>query len=102
MTGERRVSIRVERRRVVLDDASGEPDTASCVGIMVVHHFPGCPDDERWLPMGDEPSEADDEALVVLLRDALRWGGGGFHPGWWRSSRCCRVRLIGRRSWLGT
>jgi hypothetical protein len=26
-----------------------------------------------WTPVGDDPSEADDEALIIVWRDAVRW-----------------------------
>ncbi|WP_146060370.1 hypothetical protein [Amycolatopsis sp. CA-128772] len=39
------------------------------------------PDTAVWLPMGEQPTFADDEALIAALRDALHWAGHQHGPG---------------------
>lgn len=52
-------------------------ETVTYDGFSVVRHEPGQPDDETWVPVGDEPSGADDEAMIAAMREALRWEVAG-------------------------
>jgi hypothetical protein len=57
--------------------ALGEPEYhLSCAGILVSHLQDGVVDHEVWLPMGEAPTFADNEALVAALRTAMRWNRG--------------------------
>jgi len=52
-------------------------ETFTYDGLSLVRHEPGRPDHETWLPLGDEPSEADDEAMIAALHKALLWEARG-------------------------
>ena len=45
-------------------------------GIVITSFDGGCKVSERWIPLGIDPSEADDEALIEQLREALLWQAG--------------------------
>jgi hypothetical protein len=77
------VSVRLQHRRVSFaDDApsSGEDaadeQSVSYSGIVITSYEGGALVAERWLPLGVDPSEADDEALIEQLREALLWQAG--------------------------
>lgn len=81
----RRVLVQVEHRTVTLGEASaspGEPqpdhrvDELSYAGILVSYRQDGVVDHEVWLPMGETPTLADDEALIAALHTAMRWNRG--------------------------
>ncbi|RSD16342.1 hypothetical protein [Amycolatopsis eburnea] len=81
----RRVLVQVEHRTVTLGHASaypGEPqpghrvDELSYPGILVSYLQDGVVDHEVWLPMGETPTLADDEALIAALHTAMRWNRG--------------------------
>lgn len=45
-------------------------------GILISQYDCGIQVSEAWLPLGVDPSEADDEELIQRLRDALLWQAG--------------------------
>jgi hypothetical protein len=84
------VSVRLQQRHVRMDDpdcpqeyASGcgedEPDGAnaglsmSYPGIVISNYDEDRLVGERWIPLGVEPSEEDDEVLIEQLRAAMLW-----------------------------
>ncbi|MEA5362831.1 hypothetical protein VA596_25075 [Amycolatopsis sp., V23-08] len=79
----RRVEVAAQPRHVSLGDAPGD-DTAEqapaekaeefeYLGILVERKHDGAPAGETWLPMGDDPSEEDDERLIAALHEAWLW-----------------------------
>jgi hypothetical protein len=81
------VSVRLQHRHVSFDDfaEAGEPTPAadcadeeslSYSGIVIASYEQGEKVSERWIPLGADPSEADDEQLIGRLRDALLWQAG--------------------------
>ncbi|MDT7805491.1 MAG: hypothetical protein QOI78_8924 [Actinomycetota bacterium] len=81
------VSVRLQHRHVSFDDAfeADEPlpdgdcaDEASVSysGIVITSYDEGSKIAERWIPLGIDPSEADDEELIEQLREALLWQAG--------------------------
>ena len=73
MNGERDIGVRGEHRHVIVDLGDGEPTTISYFGITLTRACDGYPEHETWLPMGAEPTRADDDTLIAALRDAMRW-----------------------------
>jgi hypothetical protein len=73
MNDQRKVLVRAESRDVVVSGVDGGRETLTYPGVTLTRVLAGVPDDERWLPMGDRPSEVDDEALIEALRAAFRW-----------------------------
>ncbi len=69
MSTDRVVQLRWESRHVAADDRAA----LSYPGISVVRCQRGEVVDRTWLPVGEEPTFADDEALIAVLRDAWRW-----------------------------
>jgi hypothetical protein len=45
-------------------------------GVLIIRAVDGRPVAEEWLPVGDDPTEADDEHLITRLRAALLWQHG--------------------------
>jgi hypothetical protein len=43
---------------------------------VITSYAEGAKISERWLPLGVDPSEADDERLIEQLREALLWQAG--------------------------
>jgi hypothetical protein len=81
------VSVRLQHRHVSVDDGfeADEPlpdgdcaDEASLSysGIVIAGYDRGEKVLERWIPLGVDPSEADDERLIGQLREALLWQAG--------------------------
>jgi hypothetical protein len=79
------VSVRLQHRHVSFDEAgAGEPppgdhadeETLSYSGIVITGYDDGSKVSERWIPLGVDPSEADDERLIEQLREALLWQAG--------------------------
>ncbi|MGW4487488.1 hypothetical protein ACWEOE_27030 [Amycolatopsis sp. NPDC004368] len=74
------VSVRLQHRQVRVDDTCcadecpGEcaPDL-SYDGIVISNYDHGDLVSERWIPLGTEPSEEDDEVLIEQLRAAMLW-----------------------------
>ncbi len=73
------VGVRLHYRHVRMDDrpcATGCPEdelTVSYPGILISSYDDGELVEERWVPLGADPSEDDDEALIERLRAALWW-----------------------------
>ncbi|MEV7098704.1 hypothetical protein AB0M80_38300 [Amycolatopsis sp. NPDC051045] len=76
MNDQRQVLVRAESRDVSVSDVDGGRETLTYPGVTLTRVIAGVPDDEVWLPMGDRPSEVDDEALIEALRAAFRWRTG--------------------------
>ncbi|HWD01697.1 MAG TPA: hypothetical protein VG674_04460 [Amycolatopsis sp.] len=74
-TGGRWVSVRLQRRHVHVDDPGcADPGrTMSYDGIVIGNYDRGELVSERWIPLGADPSEEDDEVLIEQLRAALLW-----------------------------
>jgi hypothetical protein len=66
------VSVRLQHRDVRIQGDSGD-ETVSYAGIVITSFENGTEVGERWIPLGVDPSEADDEQLIQQLRDALIW-----------------------------
>lgn len=70
------VSVRLQHREVCVGEC-GEVDhelaSVSYAGILITSFECGDKVGERWVPLGVDPSEADDEQLIEQLRDALLW-----------------------------
>ncbi|MFC3453428.1 hypothetical protein [Amycolatopsis speibonae] len=69
MSADRVVQLRWEPRHVA-DDGRVE---LSYPGISVVCRRQGEIVDRKWVPVGEEPTFADDEALIAILHAAWRW-----------------------------
>jgi hypothetical protein len=69
------VGVTLEHRQVCLDadEASNE---LSYAGILITHYDSSEKVSEAWVPLGVDPSEADDEQLIQQLRGALLWQEG--------------------------
>ncbi len=68
MSAERVVQLRLESRHV-----AAEGEALSYPGISVVRHYDGHVVERTWLPVGEEPTFSDDEALIAVLQAAWRW-----------------------------
>ncbi|AUI56836.1 hypothetical protein [Amycolatopsis sp. BJA-103] len=66
------VSVRLQKRDVLIEGDSGD-ECVSYAGIVITSFENGDEVGERWIPLGVDPSEADDEQLIQQLRDALIW-----------------------------
>src|SRR2546423_551395 len=73
MTTQRKIRVRLEFRRVSIPGDDGSDETVSYPGVTLTRVCADCPDEETWLPMGELPTEVDDEALIVALREAFLW-----------------------------
>ncbi len=79
------MSVRLQHRHVSVGEPVHEPcpvvetadaaddESVSYSGIVITSYDSGSKVDERWLPLGVDPSEADDERLIEQLREALLW-----------------------------
>jgi hypothetical protein len=79
MNDQRQVLVRAEARHVVVSDFDGGRETLTYPGVTLTRVIGGVPDERLWLPMGELPSEVDDEALIEALRAAFRWRIGQPH-----------------------
>jgi hypothetical protein len=81
------VSVRLQHRHVSFDEGfeADEPlpdgdcadeESLSYSGIVITGYDEGSKVSERWIPLGVDPSEADDERLIEQLREALLWQAG--------------------------
>ncbi|GAA4529698.1 hypothetical protein [Amycolatopsis samaneae] len=78
------VSVRLQHRQVRFGDETDEPAgdepcadvTVSYAGIVITGYEAGQKVSERWIPLGSDPSEEDDEYLIEQLREALLWQAG--------------------------
>ncbi|EMD21905.1 hypothetical protein [Amycolatopsis azurea] len=66
------VSVRLQHRDVRIQGDTGD-ECVSYAGIVITSFENGAEVGERWIPLGGDPSEADDEQLIQQLRDALIW-----------------------------
>ncbi|OXM47431.1 hypothetical protein [Amycolatopsis alba] len=66
------VSVRLQHRDVRIHSDTGD-ELVSYAGIVITSFENGAEVGERWIPLGGDPSEADDEQLIQQLRDALIW-----------------------------
>ncbi|MFC9256854.1 hypothetical protein ACFWMR_11750 [Amycolatopsis thailandensis] len=66
------VSVRLQHRDVRIQSDTAE-ESVSYAGIVITSFENGVEVGERWIPLGGDPSEADDEQLIQQLRDALIW-----------------------------
>jgi hypothetical protein len=73
MNDQRQVLVRAESRHVTVSDTDGDGETLAYPGVTLTRVMAGIPDEGLWLPMGDRPSEVDDEALIDALRAAFLW-----------------------------
>ncbi|MBB4685642.1 hypothetical protein [Amycolatopsis jiangsuensis] len=64
----RRASVCLQRRHVRCDGAA-----LSYAGILISRYDNGELVAQRWIPLGADPSEEDDELLIEQLRAALLW-----------------------------
>lgn len=70
--GTRAVCVRLQHKRV--GPVTGEQvNSLSYPGILLTAYEDGRQVGEHWVPVGDEPTEEDDEQLVQALHRALRW-----------------------------
>ncbi|MET7996672.1 hypothetical protein ABZU76_37895 [Amycolatopsis sp. NPDC005232] len=74
------VSVRLQHRQVRVDEpcCTGEcrgecSADLSYDGIVISNYDEGALVSERWIPLGAEPSEEDDEVLIEQLRAAMLW-----------------------------
>ncbi|UMO99693.1 hypothetical protein [Amycolatopsis sp. EV170708-02-1] len=70
MSADRVVQLHWEPLRVADDDGHA---ALSYPGISVVRRDEGEIVDRTWIPVGEEPTFADDEALITALHAAWRW-----------------------------
>lgn len=73
MSLARAVQLRWEARTAVLDEDGSRPEQVSYPGVVVAHHHDGHVVEEIWVPIGEEPTFADDEAFIAALRAAWCW-----------------------------
>ncbi|MFC3450905.1 hypothetical protein [Amycolatopsis speibonae] len=66
------VSVRLQHRDVRMQGDIAD-ESVSYAGIVITSFENGTEVGERWIPLGVDPSEADDEQLIQQLRDALIW-----------------------------
>jgi hypothetical protein len=66
------VSVRLQHRDVRIQGDTDD-ESVSYAGIVITSYENGDKVGERWIPLGIDPSEADDEQLILQLRDALIW-----------------------------
>ncbi len=69
MSSDRVVQLHWESRHVAADGRCA----LSYPGIAVVRRHDGEVVDRTWVPIGDEPTFDDDEALIAALHAAWRW-----------------------------
>jgi hypothetical protein len=72
----RRVVVTLQNRQVCVGSEDDADVKLSYAGILIVHYEGGARVSETWLPLGGDPSEEDDEQLILHLRQALLWQTG--------------------------
>jgi hypothetical protein len=74
------VGVTLEQRQVCLDSCDEKSSELSSElsyqGILITHYDAEAKISEEWVPLGVDPSEADDEELIQQLRGALLWQAG--------------------------
>ncbi|MGY6658675.1 hypothetical protein ACXIZN_41605 [Amycolatopsis sp. TRM77291] len=73
MRSDRIVQVRLLNKTVAVDDVNGRAETLTHPGVALLHHHGDRLVSEVWLPVGEAPSYADDEALIAALRAAWSW-----------------------------
>ncbi|MGW3967142.1 hypothetical protein ACWED2_45510 [Amycolatopsis sp. NPDC005003] len=73
MNDQRQVLVRAESRHVVVSGLGDTSETLTYPGVTLTRVMAGIPDEGLWLPMGERPSEVDDETLIEALRAAFLW-----------------------------
>lgn len=71
--GVRQVRVTMQLRRVDVDGPDGEPVSLSYPGMLLTGYEDGRKVCEHWIPLGAEPSVADDERLIDVLHAAMEW-----------------------------
>ncbi|WP_184728012.1 hypothetical protein [Saccharopolyspora phatthalungensis] len=61
----------ISTRTAVLDG-----EAVAYLGILITRTLHGRPVAEEWLPVGEDPTEADDEHAIQRLHAALCWQHG--------------------------
>ncbi|UOZ06975.1 hypothetical protein [Amycolatopsis sp. WQ 127309] len=72
MTDDRRVRLEAAARAVSVSGATGH-EVVRYEGITVTRVEGGEPVGQTWIPVGEDPTYADDEALIAAWRTALSW-----------------------------
>ena len=72
------VCLTLQHRQICLDPSDEKCTKMSYAGILITHYECGVKVSEAWLPLGVDPSEADDEELIQRLRGALLWQAGSY------------------------
>lgn len=72
MGTERFVELRWEVRTVVVD-CGGTFEVVDYLGFTLIHRDAESVVSVTWLPVGEEPTFADDEALIQALRKSWHW-----------------------------
>jgi hypothetical protein len=78
MKSRRHVEVRAQDRHVGGDVPGGE--VVSYTGISLIYRWCDHVISEIWIPVGDNPSLADDEALIAAMSAALHWSEHAEHP----------------------
>ncbi|MFC3456508.1 hypothetical protein [Amycolatopsis speibonae] len=63
-------------RSVAFDNTDGTREILAYYGFALVRSCSGRAIAATWVPVGENPTFADDEALITTLRAAWAWGGG--------------------------
>jgi hypothetical protein len=79
--GRRRVTLRLQHRQVCLGEPEEKRSKLSYAGLLITNYEFGVKVTEIWVPLGVNPSQADDEELIRKLRDALLWQAGKLREG---------------------
>jgi hypothetical protein len=71
--GARQVRVAMHLRHVRVDGPDGRPVVLSYPGMLL-----SCYEDDRkvcekWIPLGADPTEEDDELLITALHAAMLW-----------------------------
>ncbi|MDQ0379552.1 hypothetical protein [Amycolatopsis thermophila] len=71
--GVRRVRVGMQLRRVRVDRPGGETVALCYPGMLLTCYEDARKVCERWVPLGAEPTEEDDERLIDALHAAMVW-----------------------------
>ncbi|GAB3148195.1 hypothetical protein GCM10027258_42860 [Amycolatopsis stemonae] len=72
MTGERKVRLQLGTRAVSVPAGHGH-EVLEYAGVTVLRVEDGEPAGQAWIPVGQCPSFADDEALIAAWHEAVVW-----------------------------
>jgi hypothetical protein len=72
-SGGRKVGLAVENRQVRWEGPDGETSILSYPGMSITSYEAGRKVAQTWVPLGADPTEADDEQVIEHLRRALLW-----------------------------